>query len=187
MARVLDRPTPYALRGLAVRPATRANLEAVVLLRDVGRNPPAAIFGQQFIGGPRARKAIETRFQAAGLITGSEYLAPGPAAQLDRFGNLTRAQALAILRGLGLVKPAASRPRRSQQGRPAQFFWSEGGRLPRGLWQRIGRSVRLVVMPVARPNYRPVIDMTSIARPVVARQFAGHFAQAYRRAIATAR
>ena len=187
MARVLDRPTPYALSGLVVRPATRANLEATVQLRDVGRNPPAVVFGQQFTGGGRTRKAIELRFASAGLITGSEYLAPGPAAQLDRFGNVSRAQAVAILRALGLLKPPASRSTRPRAVRPAEFFWSPGGRLRRGLWQRIGRSVRLVLMPVARPSYRPTIDMLSTARPIVAARFAAHFDQAYRRALATAR
>jgi hypothetical protein len=187
MATALDRPTPYALRGLVVRPATKGNLTAVLQLRDVGRNPPAAVFSQQFTGGARNRKAIEARFQAAGLIAGSEYLAPGPAAELDRFGNVTRAQALQILRALRLVKAAPARSPRSRARKPGEFFWSTGGRLARGLWQRSGQSVRLVLQPISRPTYQPRIGMEAIARPIVAAKFAGHFDRGLKRAMATAR
>ena len=77
---VIDRPTPFTLRGIGYRPANKVNLTAEVFIRDV----QATYLSKLIKGGTETPKR-------RALIEPAEI-------RLDRYGNLPRS-ALARLRG----------------------------------------------------------------------------------------
>lgn len=137
-----DRPTPYTLRGVRVRYATKKSLDAEVRLQDSGgRNRPSQYLRPEVYGGPRRMKAYEIQL-------GRRYTVPGREMARDMYGNLqggiiTRALAqMGILRG-GVTQrtsqdqtdaAAKLKQRRKKMGRagkPVYFVGRPGGgRLP---------------------------------------------------------
>ena len=68
-------------------------------------------------------------------------------------------------------------------------WWSRGGNLARGAWIDLGRAsgVKPLLMVISAPRYRRRIVIEEVVRKTVAREFDVQFAQAYQRALATAR
>lgn len=197
MRSVWDRPTPFVMKGLRTKPATKRDLTARVYVKDWspgGKNPRglADIIGHQFAGGGRQRKALEYRFEQAGLITPGEFLAPGAAAKLDQYGNLSRGQIAQIVSQIkvGLDpyswKSTSARSRRNVK-KAGEMFWSRGGRLPRGVWMRAGETVKPILIVVARPTYRQRIDLQRNADMVAKRDLSTLFSKNMTEALRTAR
>lgn len=101
MHRSLDRPTPYAMNSLYVKPATKTNLEAMVYYKDkssAGKGNPSANFMQpQAEGGRRKLKRFESALQRIGILPKGMYVAPGEACQLDAYGNIPASFIVQIL------------------------------------------------------------------------------------------
>jgi hypothetical protein len=161
-----DRPTPFVMKGLRVKPAEKTEfpMEARVFVKDFpisGHNSfsdqyqsgLANIIGHQFGGGRRQRKLLEARLQQRGLITASEYLVPGKAAKLDSYGNISRGQLQQILSQLYIRQsgydnlPTGSKRSKRNVKRAGEIFWSTGikgyatnqghnGTLSKGVWLR---------------------------------------------------
>lgn len=198
MGRRFDRPTPFFLRSIWTRPATKANLEAMVYLKDLpfGKNRLSAAYmlGHEFTGGARNAKAAEKWLARAGLISASERVVPAAAARLDRYGNMSRGQIQQILSQLRAgpdpyaYASASPRSRRNVR-RAGRIFWSRGGHLPRGAWIDLGRvkGIKPLLLVVSGTNYRKRIDMPSIVAARVTRSFNAQFAAALTDAIRTAR
>lgn len=192
-----DRPTPMTMRSLRTKPATKRDLTAMVYLKGIelgGKNPysMAEVIGHQFSGGSRTRKRIEKVFERAGLISGNEYLAPGEAARLDQYGNMSRGQIQQIMSQLKVGtdpyanKSASARSRANVKAAGA-MFWSRGGRLPRGVWMRNGISVKPILIVVSRPQYKIRINMQVVADKVIVRDFNRIFSTTMRDALRSAR
>lgn len=101
IADVFDRPTPYTLDALYVRPATRARPEALVGVKDAfgtrsGR-APIAYLRWQITGGLRTQTAFEKALVRGGAMRSEDRAVPGKAARLDAYGNLSRGQIQQIL------------------------------------------------------------------------------------------
>ena len=97
-----DRPTPFTMRSLFIKPATKRDLTAMVFVKDraIGgknRNSIAEILRHQFAGGSRIEKALERALRRAGLLASGEFVVPGDAAKLDRYGNVSRGQITQLL------------------------------------------------------------------------------------------
>lgn len=196
MKNKFDRPTPFTLKSLYVSPAKKQNLQAAVFLKDrpAGKNPNALseILNQQFAGGGRIRKRLEMWLQRAGYISSNEFVAPGAAAKLDRYGNISSGQVQQILSQLRAGPDAAayaSNSARSQrsQARAGKMFWSRGGKLPRGVWMRVGAGVKPVLLVISTPAYQRRINLDAIADKVVAQHFDAEFKSAFDMALRTAR
>lgn len=195
MRRDFDRPTPYTLRAFYVSKATKHRLVASIELKDRRLSKVAAAanetIGHQFTGGTRNTKSLERYAQRAGLISSGEYLVPSVGAPLDRYGNLSRGQTAKIMSQLrlGLDEYAwQSKSRRSRASRRLDgYFWSRGGRLPRGVWLRAGTGVKPVLMVAAGVAYPKLIDVDRIGMRITNAVFERHLSQAWSRAIATAR
>ena len=180
-----DRPTPYTQKSTFIKPATKQNLQAMVFIKDTsigGKNnySLADILKQQFGGGTRLKKRIESAFMRAGLIGANEFLAPGSGAKLDAYGNLSKGQTQQIMSQLRVsFDPASYKSNSSRSKRnvkmAGQMFWSRGGKLPRGVWMRDGRSVHPILMVISQPNYRQRIDMNKIVQGVVDSRFDNEF------------
>lgn len=197
MRSVWDRPTPFVMRGLRTKPATKRDLTAQVFVKDWspgGKNTRglADIIGHQFAGGSRQRKALEYHFERAGLISAGEYLAPGEGARLDQYGNLSRGQTQQIMSQMRVGLDPYSWSTKSTRSRrnvkkAGAMFWSRGGRLPRGVWMRAGAGVKPILIVISRPNYRQTINLQRNADMVTRRDAQALFSKNMQTALRTMR
>ena len=219
--RVFDRPTPYTMKSLRTKTATKRDLTAMVYMKDRyiggGQNVGSdEILGHHFGGGVRTRKRIEYVLQRNGFISGSEYVVPGGAAKLDKYGNMSRGQIIQILSQIGVKNqgsdstPTGSKRSKRNVAKAGTIFWSHGSKgritvvdkstgiaygyrggnaskLPKGAWIRMGRTVKPILMVVNRVSYRKRIDLLKIVQKTVDTQYASQFDAALAHALATAR
>jgi hypothetical protein len=217
MPQVFDRPTPYTLNALRVRPATRESLTAYVDFRDSAGKGIAAdrYLGPQVFGGGRSRKRSEVALSRSGLLPG-KYTVPGAGAELDQYGNVSRGFTVKLLSYLqafgeqGYRANAAARTisrvagvRTSAEGYKQiggkVYFVSKGqgsqvrGRpqhLPAGVWQKSGThgvDVKPVLLFVDAPHYTPRLDFFGTAEEVFGEHFAPEFSTALDAALGSAR
>jgi hypothetical protein len=192
-----DRPTPYTLKSLFVKPATKQKLQAAVYLKGDppgGGNPNslAKILGHQYGGGTRIRKRLEQALTRAGLISEGEFVSPGAAAKLDQYGNMSRGQIQQVMSQIRIgIDPYAysSKSKRSMASvkKSGGLFWSRGGKLSRGVWMRDGLSVKPILLVIATPRYKRRINLDSVVKRIVDTRFDSEFKKALADAVRTAR
>lgn len=204
MERVFDRPTPYTLNSLFLRKATKANLEAVVWLREGGGKGSAAAdyLAAEIGGGERKHKRLEFHLRQKGILPPGMFVVPGPAADIDSYGNVSRGyvtKMLSALRAFSQSGATANRPvgrpsrglSKAQQSRQLQFFVSDGSRLAAGIWQRFGFAMSRATQPafffVSRATYDRRFKFDEVAQRIIAERLAPNFARALDDAIRTAR
>lgn len=157
MLRVFDRPTPFTLNSLFVRPATatpgggsgfvsRAGssgawlqaqyLTATVWLKGRGAFDDSSHLEPQIFGGARPPKPFEERLRRIGVLPDGMFAVPGEGARLDRYGNMSRGQLVQILsqlRAIGLAgqgsdaQPTSSRRSRRNVKKAGTFFVGRPG------------------------------------------------------------
>lgn len=104
---VFDRPTPYVVNSVLVRPASADKLAGEVYIDFWGRGkgvPPEKVLAAQVFGGRRRAKRAEVALQRAGLLPQGFGMVPGAAAPLDAYGNVRGpfiVQLLAYFRAFG--------------------------------------------------------------------------------------
>lgn len=137
MKRRFDRPTRITLKSIFVKPATKANLTAMVFVKDRalgGKNPlsMAQIIGHQFSGGGRMNTRLENLLRSQRYMAPGEFLVPGAGARLNANGNISAGQIVQILSQIGVTragfdstKTKSARSRRNVQ-RAGEMFWSYG-------------------------------------------------------------
>lgn len=198
MQNKFDRPTPFTLNSTFIKYANRQKLSAMVYIKDrelAKSKSLAESIGHQFAGNRRMRKRLEYWLSRAGFISSDEYVVPGAGAKLDQYGNMSRGQIQQILSQLRAGPDAASYRSGSARSRASRaaagYFWSRGGKLARGVYQRFnfaaGGAVKPVLIVVKAPLYRQLIDMHAIGNKVVARDFNAEFSKQLEQAMRTAR
>lgn len=199
-----DRPTPYTLRGVRVRYATKKSMDAEVRLQDAGgRNRPSQYLRPEVEGGPRRMKAYEIQL-------GRRYTVPGKEMARDRYGNLQGGIITRALSQMGLLRGGVTQRTSQDQaeaaaklqkrrkslgksGKPVYFVGRPGGgRLPEGLWERrkIGQywETRPVLIFLDQaPTYAPRLEWEFTAQHVHRTHFETNFRQALAYARATAK
>lgn len=194
MHRVLDRPTPFTLNSLYIRPATKTKQEAEVFFKDFAPKgtPAAKYLMPQVVGGPRSNKRLEGALRRRGFLHDNEFLIPGEAAPLNAYGNISAGFATKILSAIGANPDPLSNSRRGK----SYFFGAIGdidGLPTRGIWERRrargGRSsVRPVFIATTKaPTYKPRFHFFEVAERVQGQNYAAEFARALDEAIAKAR
>jgi hypothetical protein len=198
MQKVFDRPTPYTLNSIFIKPSSKTDLKVVIWLKDdtFKGTPASRYLAPQIFGGERSLKRFERALSFRGLLPQGMIVVPGKGAQLDQYGNISRGQIVQILsslRAFGGQGYAANRTARSikRAGRRAEYFVGRPGRgLPLGVWQRMsfamGSAVRPVLMFVKPKPYMPRFEFFPIAERAFKREFDGQFVIAMNYAIATA-
>lgn len=195
-----DRPTEFTLRSTFTEGAKPSNLHATVWFKNrqasKNRLSSSDILGHHFSGGTRQHKGLEQWLMRAGLISPGEFVAPGEAAKLDQYGNLSRgqiAQILSQLRAGADPTQYATKSKRSKrnQQRAGLMFWSRGGKLPRGVWMRFsfafGSAVKPILIVIGRPQYQQTIDLPELGKRIARARFDDEFRRALQFALATAR
>jgi hypothetical protein len=206
---LIDRPTPYTMRGFRLYPATKRKLLAEVDFREsFGTGTHARDYLAPLVyGGPRKMKAFEKSLQRTGLLPAGHGAVPGSAAKIDAHGNMSRGQIVQILsyfKAFGEQgysanvtdqrKAALAKGRRRTGQRGISYFVGRpgNGRLPLGVWQRtsfgaLGSAIKPVVLFVTQPRYRQQVDVPGIAQRVVQQRFAEELRKAIDQAQRTAR
>lgn len=213
MSSVFDRPTPYTLGAVFVRPATKQTLQAEVGLKDsAGHRHYLPI---EIGGGTRPQKGFERMLQRMGVMRPNEVAVPALGAAMDAYGNMSRGQIVKILSQLRAFTTAGfdanatnSRRSKAKRAREAYFVstgvgthpfgahsWSKGNKaqhLPRGIWVRLAfgareTAVQPVLLFVSQASYSRRLPYHQVAEDTIARVFPGHFDRAFANALRTAR
>lgn len=109
MRDVFDRPTPYTLNALYLKPATAANPEARVGFKDdAGQRGALNWLMWHIKGGQRTQTAYEKLLTRAGAMRSDQRAVPGKFARIDQFGNISRGQLVQILSQLRIDTTAGS-------------------------------------------------------------------------------
>lgn len=137
MPKVFKNPTPYTLNSLKVTLTKHHNMLASVWFKDPERMSQHYLV-PEVEGGDRRLKGFE---QALGGRT----FAPGFAARLNRYGNMSYGQIKQILSVLKLANPDQNRTSRSEvknrKPRDYVYFRMPHGSLPAGVYQRVQTGV----------------------------------------------
>ena len=147
MKQVFDRPTPFTLNSIFIRPATKSNLQATVELKDRSYLEP------QIFGGSRKLKRSERWL-------GNRYWTPGQAIKLNKYGNVSGGQITKILSALKVnpdyYQNVTTRSRKRNKN-PKQYFSiiKQRGRLRPGVWMKSKTGVRPMLIFVNGVSYKP--------------------------------
>lgn len=177
MRRAFQMPTPYTLRSLYIKAATKARLEAMTWLKD-GSRPQHYLELQHYLepqidGGGRPLKRFEQRLVMTGLMRPDQRAVPAAAAKLDAYGNMSRGQIVQILSQLktavvqGDFSNATNSKRSRAKRQAVAYFVSHGSgsrrngyqgkrgkgmlyeqHLPAGVWARYQFAWGSAVKPV---------------------------------------
>lgn len=191
---LIDRPTPYTMRGFRLYPATKRKLLAEVDFRPAfGKGTSARDYLSPLVyGGERKLKAFERSLQRSNLLPAGYAALPGAAAKIDAYGNMSQGQIVQILsyfktfgeQGFSAnmtdkKRAALSRGSKRTGKRGVMYFVGRpgNGRLPLGVWQRInfgaaGSAIKPVIIFLSRPTYRQQLDVPGIAKRVIEERFA---------------
>lgn len=197
---IFDRPKPLTQKAVLYRRATSDSLTAWVFIRDEAAKgtPPSKYLMPQVLGGPRGVKRFEAALRAIGVMRGDEFAVPAIGYKRDAYGNVPGSTIVSILsqlkahRDVGFMMnetaPSAARNRRSGKVR---YFVPSGrraekaiGRLPRGIYERRGNTVRAVFMFVKQPSYRKRYDFGQAASAKVGRVFWSYWQRHFYRELA---
>ncbi|MDP3650514.1 MAG: hypothetical protein Q8R67_02415 [Rhodoferax sp.] len=206
---LIDRPTPYTMKGFRLYRATKRKLYAEVTFQEAfGRGTAARDYLSPLVyGGERKLKAFERSLQRTGLLPSGYAAVPGSAAKLDAWGNMSRGQIVQILsyfKAFGEQGYSANitdkrklamkegRDKRTGQRGVVYFVGRPGnGRLPLGIWQRtslgaMGTAIKPVIIFVSKVSYRQRLDVPGIAKRVIDERFVEELRRAVGEAMRTA-
>lgn len=191
---LIDRPTPYTMRGFRLYPATKTKLLAEVDFRAAfGSGTSARDYLSPLVyGGERKLKAFERSLSRTGLLPQGYAAMPGNAAKTDAYGNMSRGQIVQILSYFKAFSEQGYRAnitdKRKQsmaQGnkrtgtRGVSYFIGRpgGDRMPLGVWQKTsfgaaGSAIKPIIIFVSKPTYRQQLDVPGIAKRVINERFA---------------
>ena len=189
MVRVLDRPRPYTLGGVGLKPASASDLVAEVFLKTDGASGRGAgkYLRPLIDGAQRRMQGWEKKLEGAGVLPAGWRAVPGAGARLDAQGNLDRRQLrqifdqLRLLMGTGPRSRAELAKRRSAAARAGgAFFVLEPGKAKAapGIYSREGRSITPVIVFVTRSQYRRLFDFYGEAQRVAERRLQQNVARA---------
>lgn len=216
MRRVFDKPTPWLIRQVAVRKATKTDLTAVIGtpegIQDArgqaagfGRSSSGVferILSPHISGGQRAAKGGEYRLRKAGILPEGWYVVPGRGATLDQYGNLSGPWWMMILSWLnagqwssqGAIQNRAEKAskRRNKLERQGYDLFavtpnSQRRGLRPGVYLRKGTLLKSILIFVPKAVYRQRLDWYGVFDRTVRAELPDAAMKAVQRAIATAR
>lgn len=214
MRKVFHSPTPYTMRSLFVKPATKARLEASTWLKDGNR--PQHYLLPQIEGGSRPLKRFEQRLVMNGYMRHDQRAVPAAGAKLDAYGNMSKGQIVQILSQLrtavaqgdysNATNSKRSRAKRQavayfvSHGKGSRRFGFQGSRgrglmyeqhLPAGVWARYqfawGSAVKPVLLFVSKASYSRRFDFFGVAERTINIRLPINMGNAVVRALGTAR
>lgn len=207
MRDVFDRPKPWTINSVTYWGASKTDLTATVFLKSDPQSsgaPADKYLAAEIAGGSRQPQRFERALTAVGVLPEGYRAVPGAAAKLDAYGNIAPSQIIQILSYFRTFDTAGfnanatpetiARRKRGTKAR-AGFVYFAGrpadGRLPLGIWQRIGSghgtALKPIMIFVDGALYRSIYDFVYTAEITVEREFATQFRAAIADALATAK
>jgi hypothetical protein len=195
---IVDNPTPFTVAGIRYRRGNKESPAAEIYLSgDAAKGTAPAKYLTIARGGRRGQRRSERLLARSGLIEPNEGWVPAAGLKLNRFGNPSPAKIIQALSGIKAFGEqgfsgnltARSRARGRARGR-AEFFFSRGDRLARGIWERYGpgrKQVRPLLLIIPLPTYSKEFDFVTLAIGEARRRFVAAWPAALRRALTTAR
>lgn len=165
-----DRPVAFTKRSIGITPATTTTLIAKVFVKDL----QAKYLLPQIMGGRRAVKKFESRFDGAG------YWVPGPGIKLNNAGNIPLNEIKRIAAQLQLAGQKSGHFQRVFIGRPAKqpakpfAIWAEAKK---------GKLVPLLIRLDHAPAYSRRFDFYGVAERMVGKTLAEEMGRAVKEAI----
>ena len=194
MRAVFDRPTPYTMGSLYVKPATAASLVAETYFKDdsAGSGTPATKYLlPQVEGGSRGAKGLEVALRAVGVLPAGWFVVPGAGARLDAYGNVSRGQIIQVLSQLRITLVAgatrnlpfdARKQITAQRKAGGRFFVAKPGakNLTPGVYQRdfYSEVVTPIFIFVKGASYRRRLDFYGIANRIARERMPVHVGRA---------
>lgn len=172
-----DRPTPFTLNSLQVRPATKAKPEAEVSTKlGFGSVPAGRYLNPEVEGGARSMKSHEKKLGG--------FTSPSRFAKLDRFGNIPGSTYVRILSQLGLAgEQSATKSKRSRRARSTEAFF----RRDNVIFSRKAEDITPVLIITRAPSYSERFPFYDNAQKTTDRVLEEEFDKALRQAFTTAR
>lgn len=210
MPRVFDRPTPYTMRAIWTKSATKSRLWSEVKVKDeaLGGNPAVRWLMPQIEGGPRSAKGFERLLQRAGVLPSGWFAVPTSYVQKDAYGNVPASVIRKILSQLQasrdpLTRESAVQKRKRNsralraKSRPSRYFVAYPGQartaqMAPGIYERVafgfGSAIRPVFVYVSgAPRYRRRLKFYDIVDRTVRAQLGLQFKRGMLLASRTAR
>jgi hypothetical protein len=182
MVDVFDRPTDWTLNSLAVKTASKTDLNAIVFFKDGGGAsvPAWKYLSPEVEGGSRSHKSFELRLIRQGLMLDTEFAVPGAGVKLDQYGNIPASTIEQILSQVGAAEQWAgyqanatrkSLARKKAVGRYFVLRAGSSGPANRavhpGIYYRAGvKSIVPVILFVTSPKYAKRFPFHETARDV---------------------
>jgi hypothetical protein len=193
---IFDRPTPYTINSLFLKPARADKLEAEVFFKDELGTSRLGIPATKYLlpevrGGARRSKAFEKALRQAGHLPFGRFAMPAQGAPLDQYGNVSRGLLIQILSQLRITRTAGHQRNLAFGAKGIAAQRKAGGRYfvkrdrkggPPGIYQRefIGRNVTPMFIFTRPPSYSARFPFDAIAGRIADAKLSGHV----RRAIA---
>lgn len=205
MRDIFDRPTPYTLSALRLKPATKTKLVAEVAFKNEATKAIAAdkFLAAQVAGGERRMKRFERALQAARVLPAGYCAVPGSGAEIDAYGNMKPSQIVQILAWFRAFPETGYRANMTDKskGRLAKGSKKKGtlgyayfaGKIKgqEGIWKRYGfargSAVKPVLIFVRWARYEARYDFDYVARHTFEREGEALMRQAIAEALRTAR
>lgn len=202
LPRVFDNPTPGIARGTFSTSATKAKPAAEFGMRDKENArgfSPAKYTAEHFSSGARDLKRFERALVAIGAMPDGYKAMPGEDMEIDRYGNPDKKKIIEMLATLRAGSKLGAFTGRGKKQKLVAYFVVQpgasdprvGGMLP-GVYRRISSGTsqsvaRAVFIFVRNTAYDRRIDLPSLARDVINREFGQHFSTALAQAVSTSR
>lgn len=215
MVNVFDRPTPYTLDGMYIKPSDKRNLTAEIgLKRDTFKGIPASRFlSSQIGGGTRSHKRFENALMKVGVLPkGFVALPVEETTPLDQYGNIQRGliiELLAYFRAFGeqgyhanisndkktkmfenrIVKKRGKNFWKMKRGYRYFFIQPNQSHLAPGIYKRFrgGRKLLCLIKFVPQANYHKRFRFAEVGQHAVDVAWQAHFQAAIDYAIRTVR
>jgi hypothetical protein len=190
MQKVFDRPKPFTVRSVlgAYASVTKGLYSgAVYLAEDAGKGVPANRYlSAEIKGGYRDSKASEKALRRVGVLAADEYLAPGPSARLDQFGNVPGSLYVQLLSFFSAFRESGVTQNRTgnslRRNKNLKRFLIIRNGSPSGLrpaiYERKGQGLLPILNIIKVPKYKPRYDFYGVAEKGVQDEFDARFAAA---------
>ena len=100
--KTIDRPIARTLNAVGFTGANAGKLESAVFIKDrMAGTAPSVYLAPHEVGGDRLLKKFERALVNSGAMPSGYFTVPGRHATLDSYGNVSRAQLVAVIRSLG--------------------------------------------------------------------------------------
>lgn len=187
MQSVFASPTPFTLSAVAVQAAKPVgDPEGAVFVKDVSNsrnNAPTDWLEPQVDGGDRKLKDSEDKLRKMGVLPAGMYTVPGKGARMDQYGNMSKGHIIQILWGMRRAGEHG-RSRRHSSADKEPFFVIHKNKRPIGIAERVGSSIKIVLVFTSKPAYSKRLDYSVVVERVADENLVSNIDQAVSKLLA---